>query len=54
MVFRLRIITWFLFPDPVTYAGRNVERGITHSMVKKQLWVYLLETAGLYNKDKKL
>ena len=41
MVFRLMIITWFLFPDPMTWAGRNVERCITDAMVKKKLWVQL-------------
>lgn len=42
MVFRLMIITWFLLPDPMTWAGRNVERRITDAMVKKKLWVQLL------------
>ena len=45
------IITWFPFPDPMTWASRTLERGITHSLVKKQLYAYLLESTGLYNKS---
>ena len=42
MVFRLMIITWFLFHIPMTWAGRNAARAITLTLGKEQLWGYLL------------
>ena len=42
MVFRLMIITWFLFHVPMTWAGRNAARAITLTLGKEHLWGYLL------------
>ena len=42
MVFRLMIITWFLFHVPMKWSGRNAARAITLTLGKEQLWGYLL------------